>query len=142
MTGRLQECILRRDVDRRTHCIRCQIATGIDVKSTARDFGNERVVRIETDSCASEGLPRDLDWVKSKSRHLDCCGCNIIRASQDSWKWKLGRRWHQRSSGETNEATHGQASLLRGGQETPQNGCIRPLVRVAPPGRRDKQEKA
>ena len=73
------------------HCIRCQTATqtvpalssgeaeyvgnvkggsvGIGMQSMARDFGDERVVRIATDSSASKGIASRLGFCKI--RHLD-----------------------------------------------------------------------
>ena len=73
------------------HCIRCQTATqtvpalssgeaeyvgnvkggsvGIGMQSMARDFGDERVVRIATDSSASKGIASRLGL--GKIRHLD-----------------------------------------------------------------------
>ena len=73
------------------HCIRCQTATqtvpalssgeaeyvgnvkggsvGIGMQSMARDFGDERVVRIATDSSASKGIASRLGH--GKLRHLD-----------------------------------------------------------------------
>ena len=77
------------------HCIRCQTATqtvpalssgeaeyvkggsvGIGMQSMARDFGDERVVRIATDSSASKGIASRLGLGKIRHLDTDCYGCN------------------------------------------------------------------
>ena len=117
------------------HCIRCQTATqtvpalssgeadyvgnvkggsvGIGMQSMARDFGDERVVRIATDSSASKGIASRLGL--GKIRHLDT---GLLWLQQDGWKRKSCRHWYQRSRGERHEANHGQTWLSGEDRET------------------------
>ena len=92
----------------------------------ARDFGNERVVRIDTDSSASEGFPRDLDWVNPSSRHGT--GVALVKTTGSGNLGDVGIK---------DPAEKGMKRItvkLHFCEKTrPQNGYMRPPVRVAPP---------
>ena len=96
-------------------------SVGIGMQSMARDIGDERVVRIATDSRASKGIASRLGL--GKMRHLDT-GLLWLqhhvrrKVSQDGWKRKSCRHWYQRSSGERHEANHGQTWLSGEDRET------------------------
>ena len=125
------------------HCIRCQTATqsapalssgeaeflgnvkgasiGIGMQSTARDFGDERVVRIATDISASKGYcvktqhPSSRRWSAVVTTSF---ATQSATASQHVWTRKSNRHRHQRPRGERHEANHEQTWFPRKDRKT------------------------